>query len=53
MSFDIGYATEESVGAIAEMGLLVNGTEESQGNGSIMRFHHLIFVRRMRKIRLK
>lgn len=38
MSFDIGYATEESVGAIADMGLLVNGTEESQGNGSIMRF---------------
>ena len=38
MSFDIGYATEESVSAIAEMGLFVNGTEESQGNASIMRF---------------
>lgn len=38
MSFDIGWATEESVCAIADTGSLVNGREKSQGNGSIMRF---------------
>lgn len=36
-AFDVGFATSSSVGAIAR-GSLVNGREESQGNGSIMRF---------------
>lgn len=36
-SFDVGNATFSSVDEIRR-GSLVNGTEESQGNGSIMRF---------------
>jgi len=36
-SFDVGGATYSSVAAIRR-GSLVNGEEESQGNGSIMRF---------------
>jgi len=36
-AFDVGGATQMSVSAIAR-GSLVNGTEDSQGNGSIMRF---------------
>ena len=36
-SFDVGGATFSSCSAIS-MGSLVNGTEDSQGNGSIMRF---------------
>lgn len=36
-SFDVGGATRDSVSAIRR-GSLVNGTEDSQGNGSIMRF---------------
>ena len=38
MAFDVGAATEEAVAEIAFSGALVNGHEESQGNGSIMRF---------------
>ena len=37
-SFDVGGATYSSVMAFARTGLLVNGHEESQGNGSVMRF---------------
>ena len=37
-SFDVGGATYSSVMAFARTGSLVNGHEESQGNGSIMRF---------------
>lgn len=37
-SFDVGGATMTSVSEIAYMGRLSNGYEESQGNGSIMRF---------------
>ena len=37
-SFDVGCATEESVAAFMYTGSLVNGSEDSQGNGSIMRF---------------
>ncbi len=37
-SFDVGGATCSSVMAFASTGSLVNGCEESQGNGSIMRF---------------
>ncbi len=37
-SFDVGCATYDSVTAFASTGSLVNGREESQGNGSIMRF---------------
>ena len=37
-SFDVGYATYDSLTAFARTGSLVNGREESQGNGSIMRF---------------
>ena len=36
-AFDVGGATFSSCSAISK-GLLVNGTEDSQGNGSIMRF---------------
>ena len=36
-AFDVGCATANACRAI-ERGCLVNGTEESQGNGSIMRF---------------
>lgn len=36
-SFDVGGATYSSVKAV-KRGCLVNGSEESQGNGSIMRF---------------
>ena len=36
-SFDVGWATMKSCSAI-DRGSLVNGTEDSQGNGSIMRF---------------
>jgi len=36
-AFDVGCATQMSVAAIAH-GSLKNGTENSQGNGSIMRF---------------
>ena len=36
-AFDVGGATYDGVGAIAR-GSLVNGEEESQGNGSLMRF---------------
>ena len=38
MAFDVGGATEEAVAEILYSGSLVNGREESQGNGSIMRF---------------
>ena len=37
-SFDVGGATYSSVTAFAHTGSLVNGREDSQGNGSIMRF---------------
>ncbi|MBR6733139.1 MAG: ADP-ribosylglycohydrolase family protein [Kiritimatiellae bacterium] len=37
-SFDMGNATYDSVMAFSSTGSLVNGSEESQGNGSIMRF---------------
>lgn len=37
-AFDVGYATHHSVLAFHLSGSLVNGREESQGNGSIMRF---------------
>ena len=37
-SFDVGGATYDSLAAFARTGSLVNGHEESQGNGSIMRF---------------
>lgn len=37
-SFDVGNATYDSVMAFSSTGSLVNGSEESQGNGSIMRF---------------
>ena len=37
-AFDIGGATMDSVSAISSSGSLVNGYEDSQGNGSIMRF---------------
>ena len=37
-SFDVGGATYSSVMAFARTGSLVNGHEESQGNGSVMRF---------------
>lgn len=37
-SFDVGGATGTSICEIAYMGRLCNGYEESQGNGSIMRF---------------
>lgn len=36
-SFDVGNATQESIIAFHRSGNLVNGSEESQGNGSIMR----------------
>ena len=37
-AFDVGGATYDSVMAFARTGSLVNGYEESQGNGSVMRF---------------
>lgn len=37
-AFDVGGATANSIIAIRRRNSLVNGTEESQGNGSIMRF---------------
>ena len=37
-SFDVGGATYSSVSAFARTGSLVNGHEDAQGNGSIMRF---------------
>ncbi len=37
-AFDIGHATHVACRAIARNGSFVNGEEESQGNGSIMRF---------------
>ena len=37
-SFDVGGATYGSLMAFARTGSLVNGHEESQGNGSVMRF---------------
>ena len=37
-AFDIGSATALACEAIHDEGSLVNGTEDSQGNGSIMRF---------------
>ncbi len=37
-AFDVGGATYSSVEAFARNGSLRNGSEESQGNGSIMRF---------------
>ena len=37
-SFDVGGATCGSLMAFARTGSLVNGHEESQGNGSVMRF---------------
>lgn len=37
-SFDIGAATSEACRMIRERGCLANGLEDSQGNGSIMRF---------------
>ena len=36
-SFDVGGATQKSIIAFHHSGNLVNGSEESQGNGSIMR----------------
>lgn len=36
-SFDVGGATQKSIIAFHRSGNLVNGSEESQGNGSIMR----------------
>ncbi|MGN0855218.1 MAG: ADP-ribosylglycohydrolase family protein [Kiritimatiellia bacterium] len=37
-AFDVGCATCDSVMAFARSGAMVNGREDSQGNGSIMRF---------------
>ena len=37
-AFDVGCATYLACSAIGKEGSLVNGTEDSQGNGSIMRF---------------
>ena len=37
-AFDVGCATSEAVEAIRYRGNFVNGREDSQGNGSIMRF---------------
>ena len=37
-AFDVGQATYNAVNAIHYKGSLKNGTEETQGNGSIMRF---------------
>ena len=37
-SFDVGGATYDSLAAFARTGSLVNGHDESQGNGSVMRF---------------
>ncbi len=37
-SFDVGCATYDSLAVFARTGSLVNGHEESQGNGSVMRF---------------
>ena len=37
-AFDVGMATASSVMAFVHTGSLVNGREDSQGNGSIMRF---------------
>ena len=37
-AFDIGGATADAMSEIWESGSLVNGREDSQGNGSIMRF---------------
>ena len=37
-SFDVGCATYNSLAAFNSTGSLVNGNENSQGNGSIMRF---------------
>ena len=37
-AFDIGHATHVACRAIARDGSLVNGAEDSQGNGSVMRF---------------
>ena len=37
-AFDIGCATANACQAIRDCGSLVNGKEQSQGNGSIMRF---------------
>ena len=37
-AFDVGRATYLACSAIGKEGSLVNGTEDSQGNGSIMRF---------------
>jgi ADP-ribosyl-[dinitrogen reductase] hydrolase len=37
-AFDVGHATHVACRAIARNGSFVNGEEESQGNGSIMRF---------------
>ena len=38
VAFDIGEATRRSIRAFESNGSLVNGAEDSQGNGSIMRF---------------
>lgn len=38
MAFDVGAATTAACRSIGRNGSLVNGTESSQGNGSIMRF---------------
>ena len=48
-SFDVGGATADSVSEILESGSLVNGHENSQGNGSIMRFAPSWFVARKEK----
>ena len=45
-AFDIGGATEAAVSEIWLSGSLVNGSEESQGNGSIMRFAPSWFIAR-------
>ena len=47
-SFDVGGATYSSVKAI-KRGSLVNGTEDSQGNGSIMRFAPSYLIARKMK----
>ena len=49
-AFDVGNATWESVSAIKE-GSLVNGREESQGNGSVMRFAPSLLIGEYEKAR--
>ena len=44
-AFDVGSATMQAIAGI-ERGMLKNGTEASQGNGSIMRFAPSYFIAR-------